>query len=1625
MKTRAWSTAVMLLGVVALAPTVWGATSTRSFTNDSRGSHPNTVTGNNSQITVDLSALPDGTQVYRAIFVHNRGGHNGTASSANQPLRIEAGDDPGNWLPTLGPRHLYIDCTAAAQRAVQAVPKQLVLNMVSFPGFSFSAGVRVDVVCDQPVVNAVAALTNITAVHADGDTMVTWTERDQLLPDPNSTVGQYEAAEATFDSPDVIRYRIYRHNQPIDATTVRTAELVDEINPLSAWNPYYYGHYWRNNDSQIVPRLPVADEVLAAVDQGIYVRRAQGAASAYYAVSLAVNGEEDLSNWTAGQNTTTSAVAEAVGTGMVLLRVKQLDTTFMYVSNADLYYYIRWDCPPYYNIPSHAFDYLVAVPGVTVDPRPVDVALHCWGATLNGGFGWWYEADKGSLLVSTNMKPYDWWTAYHDNYGTVRPFTDLDGNGGGRVRNYPQKRILSFLNDFVKQNYSVDDNRILVTGSSMGGAGCIMWGARAASSFAYANGWVGVYIPRETPQFKGSFEGVYGNDTYDCEYEDTGLAAFDYWDSAQFILSDPGQEVPYLCFANGKNDSAIGWPQAYTFVNSLITARQPFKFKWGQNGHGERASLPAGGDRYIGIIIKKNVTLPAFTNCSLDDNMGNGDPADGDPSGNLNAYSLWETDTTVDQADRWEATIYLRDTSPLDTCAVDLTPRRCQTFSTPLGTQVDWTNTNVTTSQQVGSGTAAADQWGLVTLTGITMSKDRNRIVIVESGGPVLPVVTIQATDANAAEELQDTGTFTVSRDQTSGNLVVYYSVGGTAEAGDYEETLSGQVTILDGQPSATITITPVDDGEVEGNETVVLTLTADAAYTIGSPSSDTVTIADNDGGGPPEIFDVTRDNGINCADSYDNQGAAGDVRTAKWGCDESYIMDFDTAAITSFMGSNPISDYNFTLYIMPSSGWPVSSVSVDLQTINTNDDWAEGDDMQRFNSFGWTEGTPAATGEYAQTYHIGGALDPNNCIAWTREDGTPESLFKYLPANFTNSVSLTGSSADHGSYISVALDENLVNDLLNNAKNRGLRMRRTDGGDNLQNYTREAAAAQRPYLELVYTGGVPTPTVTIEATDPSAAEELQDTGTFTVSRDQTSGDLVVYYSVGGTAEAGDYEETLSGQVTILDGQPSATITITPVDDGEVEPDETVVLTLTADPAYTIGSPSSDTVTIADNDVPTVTLSATDPSAAEEGQDPGVFTVSRDSTLGNLAVYYSVGGTAEAGDYEETLSGQVTILDGQPSATITITPVDDGEVEGDETVVLTLTAHPAYTIGSPSSDTVTIADNDTGPGGVISFSQLEYKGAFRVHSSMDDWAARGMAFYPAGDGGNGSLIIFGHEWYKNVGESRIDVTLKKKSDGYGVGDLDVATVITPAPTTGSTPGYGSRGLEYVGLTDKLYHGQAVSNFGYCDRDGTNDNGPYALAGIDNRRVGEFIARIDSSWDGYSAGGLDPNQFLISGQNWAQYGCGVTIAAYDGDSPDVNNKLSATYLVKYDSSHPMTNWDRDDEWNGAAWLTAAADSAVLIAGSKDITNQGSDAGAPDDLQAWMMIYDPADLSDVVQGVQDVFDPQPVETLNIDTYMFTGHKIKSTGYDRAGNRLYLAEMLSSGERTVVHVWDVTAD
>ena len=111
------------------------------------------------------------------------------------------------------------------------------------------------------------------------------------------------------------------------------------------------------------------------------------------------------------------------------------------------------------------------------------------------------------------------------------------------------------------------------------------------------------------------------------------------------------------------------------------------------------------------------------------------------------------------------------------------------------------------------------------------------------------PIVTVAASDAAASEPGANIGRFTLSRTGSRTlPLTVHFTVAGTATAGvDYTALVASPVTIAAGASSANVNVTPRNDASVEGAETVILNLVANAAYTVGGSNSATVTIADDD----------------------------------------------------------------------------------------------------------------------------------------------------------------------------------------------------------------------------------------------------------------------------------------------------------------------------------------------------------------------------------------------------------------------------------------------------------------------------------------------------------------------------------------------------------------------------------------------------------------------------------------------------------------------------------------------------------------------------------------------------------------------------------------------------------
>ena len=475
---------------------------------------------------------------------------------------------------------------------------------------------------------------------------------------------------------------------------------------------------------------------------------------AYYAVAAVVGAKE---NTTVGPgNVLADPVEESAGQGVPVLQRTVRNVKFNYVDGATLHYYVRWEAPPNASVGSNPFNYLVAIPPNVKYPSPAGIHFHCWGNHLRGGYGSWTHGRQGAILIAPNQVPYDWWTGYHER---LRPSFHLSMPKPrdkevwlkGVVRPYTQNRILSFF-DWACTKWRIDVTRVFTAGNSMGGAGSLMFAIRHGDRIAWCRSQVGVHVPAHSPHFRSSYERVYGRVNFGVKFED-GNSVWDHFSDDWYLRKYPKREVGYLVFANGKNDHGIGWPQSLEFLRALQDTKRPHLFVWQMRGHGSSPSFPnPAGARRVGglpIDVRTDLSLPAFTQCDLDDDPGTGkalpepkpwkknprgkmltDRYDGDPEGQVNLYLYWDTKDIVDQPGRWEMTVGLTPAAPKDRCTVNITPRRCQKFHPAPGVKLQWTNTFLKDGKEVASGTVTVDKWGLVTLKGLSVGKGRNRIRI-------------------------------------------------------------------------------------------------------------------------------------------------------------------------------------------------------------------------------------------------------------------------------------------------------------------------------------------------------------------------------------------------------------------------------------------------------------------------------------------------------------------------------------------------------------------------------------------------------------------------------------------------------------------------------------------------------------------------------------------------------------------------------------------------------------------------------------------------------------------------------------------------------------------------------
>ena len=573
-----------------------------------------------------------------------------------------------------------------------------------------------------------------------------------------------------------LRFRIWRGREKITPQTIAAAKLVGECGLMTCWNSGYH----QGSTNRAAPVLyRVADGGHPVPwGTGIYAHNPAEAGKAYYAVTVAVAGEEDLDSLAAA-NTTAEAVEEVVGQGVPILQWVEQPKDWHYRGGPlTRLIYTRWEAWPHASTPSKPIDYLVAMGDEPmpekpvrdmprrawrVEPAPVGLHLHCWGASLNGGYGWWHNAHRGAVLIASNQIPYDWWTGYHEANGTCKTY------GDGFVRPFTMNRTFGIL-DWASRQWKeapepvrkhwrkLDLSRVFTAGSSMGGSGAPMYAIRHGDRVAWCIAWVGVHVPELSPQFKGSYQGNYGPRHEQITMADGRTSPWDHFSDVHWLRKNIKTETGFIMASNGKSDGGIGWPQAYQFARALQETRRPHLFNWGPGGHGTRTLIGSNFD----LDVRIDQTLPAFTNCTVDNDIGTGTlktkeqmaaerqriaeklkaegkpvpknisvlPTDGEPGGAYNAHLWWQTHDVVDEPRAWEMTVILKASAPADTCKVDLTPRRLQKFATPRGAKFTYVVTDLQKNQVLGRGAAEADEYDLLTLKQIPLVKGRNRVAI-------------------------------------------------------------------------------------------------------------------------------------------------------------------------------------------------------------------------------------------------------------------------------------------------------------------------------------------------------------------------------------------------------------------------------------------------------------------------------------------------------------------------------------------------------------------------------------------------------------------------------------------------------------------------------------------------------------------------------------------------------------------------------------------------------------------------------------------------------------------------------------------------------------------------------
>ncbi|KPK82703.1 MAG: hypothetical protein AMJ81_09465 [Phycisphaerae bacterium SM23_33] len=689
----------------------------------------------------DLSKLPRRAGIYRARL---RVAVPAGPGPLKEPILVEplmaevsgsgraAGQEP---LPLVGPRYRSFDATDVVRRWASGKLANHGL-WVRAPGGWDRLRTYLEISYDGRLKDPPPPVTGLKAFHRAGQVFLTFDEVDcpfagkqELSWDEMKALQQKLAAGKLAE----VCYRVYRHTRPITAGNLREAELLDEVEQLSAFDERMIQTEWKGEriknvrvGQARVPRVCVEPLKEVPVGTGVFVRTSEQAGEFYYAVISAADGVENTTAIHAG-NSLQKPLKETVARPQPILHHEE---EHIYDKPRGHRFYLLWTDPPLSNVPNYYHMGVTFPPELPKQPAPLYVEAWWWDN------GWAGSGARRAIpgCISLHMEtPWVLHKGIHEGCGTCKAWSQ------GTVQDYWVRRLRNVL-PWLRQQYHIDPDRMYAMSSD--------WAWHHPDLFAAVHENL-TTDPKRSPTAIGS-DRFWGEPKTPAATE-WKISAWDYYDIAGYLKKHVRFEVPMLYYTPNMHEGDFGTIDKPRFYRAMQDTKRAFIAAWGMHVSAD----------WI-YELRRDDTLAAFTHCSLDSNPGIG-MDDGDREGQINGYLRFDAATAVDAPDRWEMAVWLagpdlrgRGGAPEDACTVDVTPRRCRKFQAAPGQKFKWTNTllapeeakkeekspalkplppsdekvKMTVPAVTQTGTAVADEHGLVTAEKVLVTRGRHRIVI-------------------------------------------------------------------------------------------------------------------------------------------------------------------------------------------------------------------------------------------------------------------------------------------------------------------------------------------------------------------------------------------------------------------------------------------------------------------------------------------------------------------------------------------------------------------------------------------------------------------------------------------------------------------------------------------------------------------------------------------------------------------------------------------------------------------------------------------------------------------------------------------------------------------------------